>query len=189
MLASNLTCGELEEYHIKEIQYGVESPNNEMRQYVQKYITKSSEDVIKLFKLHNEHGIIVNASFILGLPFENVNYYKALAEFIDRIYTPQFTKVYLNFYTPHPVRGKIPDDVNIVTNDLNYYMHKIPVCYPKNPRMKVLVRQKMLSTYNSIVKRTKSEAYNPPIPDSIRQLFTHDSQLSGNEIMKYGEDY
>lgn len=189
MLASNLTCGELEEYHIKEIQYGVESPNNEMRQYVQKYITKSSEDVIKLFKSHNEHGIIVNASFILGLPFENVAYYKVLAEFIDKIYTPQFTKVYLNFYTPHPVRGKIPDDVNIVTNDLNYYTHKIAVCYPKNPRMKVLVRQKMLSTYNSIVKRTKSEAYNPPIPDSIRQLFTHDSQLSGNEIMKYGEDY
>lgn len=189
MLASNLSCGELEEYHIREIQYGVESPNSEMRTYVQKYITKSSEDVIKLFKLHNEHGIIVNASFILGLPFENVNYYKALAEFIDKIYTPKFTKVYLNFYTPHPVRGKIPDDVNIVTNDLNYYTHKIPVCYPRNPKMKVLVRQKMLSTYSSIVKRTKSEAYNPPIPDSIIQSFTHDIQPSGNEIMKYGEDY
>ena len=189
MLASNISSGELEEYHVKEIQYGVESPSNEMRQYVQKNMKKSTDDVIKLFKSHNEHGIVVNASFILGLPFESGDYYKALAEFIDKIYTPRFTKVYLNFYTPHPVRGKIPDDVNIVTNDLNYYTHKIPVCYPKNPRMKVLVRQKMLSTYNSIVKRTKSEAYNPQIPSSITQLFTHDSQLSGNDIMKYGEDY
>lgn len=188
MLASEISSQELAQYHIKEIQYGVESPSSDMRRYVQKFINKNDEDVINLFKAHNEYKIIVNASFILGLPAEDGHYYDSLAKFIQKIYTPDLTKVYLNFYTPHPVRGRIPDDVNIVTNDLKYYTHKIPVCYPKNPKMKVLVRHKMLVTYDNIVAQTNSRAYNPAIPLDIKQIFIRDGQLASNNIMKYGGD-
>ena len=176
------------QFHIKEIQYGVESPSSDMRRYVQKFINKNDEDVVNLFKAHNEYKIIVNASFILGLPAEDANYYESLVKFIQKIYAPGLTKVYLNFYTPHPVRGRIPDDVNIVTNDLKYYTHKIPVCYPKNPKMKVLVRQKMLVVYDKIVALTNSQDYNPLIPPDIKQRFTRDGQLANHDIMKYGGD-
>lgn len=188
MLTSKLSSSVLSEYHISEIQYGVESPSSEMRRYVQKEIKKSSEDVVKLFKDHNENGIVVNASFILGLPGENVDYYESLVSFIRQIYTPNLTKVYLNFYTPHPTRGKIPDDVCVVTNDLNYYTHKIPVCFPKAPKMKPLVKQKMLSAYTIIVEETHSRDFNPVIPKVIAQLFKRDEKLLNNEIMKYGGD-
>lgn len=188
MLASKISAEELAQYHIKEIQYGVESPSSDMRRYVQKFISNNDEDVINLFKEHNKYNIVVNASFILGLPAEDGHYYDSLSEFIQKIYTPGLTKVYLNFYTPHPVRGRIPDDVNIVTNDLKYYTHKIPVCYPKNPKMKVLVRQKMLAAYDRIVAQTNSKAYNPAIPAGIKKIFARDGQLASNNIMRYGGD-
>ena len=188
MLASKISSEELAQFNIKEIQYGVESPSSDMRRYVQKFINKNDEDVVNLFKAHNEYKIIVNASFILGLPAEDANYYESLVKFIQKIYAPGLTKVYLNFYTPHPVRGRIPDDVNIVTNDLKYYTHKIPVCYPKNPKMKVLVRQKMLVVYDKIVALTNSQDYNPLIPPDIKQRFTRDGQLANHDIMKYGGD-
>lgn len=188
MLKSNVSSEELAAYHISEIQYGVESPDSDMRKSVEKNISKSADDVIKLFKAHNNCGITVNSSFILGLPRENKAYYSSLISFVQQIYTPGLTKVYLNFYTPHPVKGKIPDEMFIVSNDLTYFNHKIPVCYPKNPRMKIIARQTMLETYEAIVEMTDSRAYNPRVPSDIASIFTRDNRQAKLEILRYGED-
>lgn len=189
MLETGISSQNLLRYHISEIQYGVESPNNELRKFVQKSIRKTNTEVINLFNSHYECGIIVNASFILGLPGEDKKYYNSLTEFIKKIYRPGLTKVYLNFYTPHPIKGRIPDEMNLVTNDLKYYTHKIPVCFAKIPRAKVKTRQDMLAAYNSIVAMTSSRTYNPPIPTEISKRLTQDNNPASNEIMKYGEDH
>ena len=188
MLESHQSAEDLAKFHVCEVQYGVESPNNDLRKQVQKSIGESTEDVINLFHSHYEHGIVVNASFILGLPGEDNNYYAALIDFIKHIYEPGMTKVYLNFFTPHPVKCKIPDDVFLVSNDLHYYTHKIPVCYSKTPRAKVYARRKMLDTYDKIVELTSSQDYNPTIPDQIRESYISDHYLENYEIMKYGEE-
>lgn len=188
MLDTRIPSTELVRYHIGEIQYGVESPNSELRKVVQKGIKESEAQVINLFKSHYECGIIVNASFILGLPGEDKKYYNNLTEFIKKLYEPGLTKVYLNFYTPHPIKGKIPDEMYLVTNDLKYFTHKIPVCYAKFPKANIKVRQDMIATYNSIVAISESKAYNPQIPAEIRRRMTQGNDPASNEIFWYGED-
>lgn len=188
MLESNVSVEELARYHICEVQYGVESPEDELRKQVQKGIGKSYEDVKNLFFSHYKYGIVVNASFILGLPGESVSYYTALINFIKEIYTPDKTKIYLNFYTPHPAKCRIPENVVLISNDLAYFTHKIPVCYSKGLPPKIHVRKKMLSTYDEITQLTSSQIFNPTIPDTIRAKFISDFRLEDNEIMKYGED-
>lgn len=189
MLQSSVSVSDLAQYHISEIQYGVESPEDDLRKQVQKSIGKSCNDVINLFKLHYEYNIVVNASFILGLAGEDRHYYSALTNFVQQIYVKGKTKVYLNFYTPHPVKGRIPEHVYLISNDLNYFTHKIPVCYPKYPLSKAPIRKKMLETYDKIIQMTDSQLFNPKIPSEIQKKFTMGNQsLDNSEIMRYGDD-
>lgn len=97
-------------------------------------------------------------------------------------------KIYLNFYTPHPSKCRMPEDAVLITNDLNCYTHKIPVCYSRVPRSKIHIRKKMLSTYDEIINLTASQRFNPPIPDWIKEKYSSDCRLENNEIMKYGVD-
>ena len=187
MVSSGLTTDELAQYHIKEIQYGVESSSNKLRRYINKGIGESAENVINLFNSHYKSGIVVNASFILGLTGEDSDYYNSLKDFISKIYKPHMSKIYLNFYTPHPAKNVIPDNLTLVTNDLNYFTHKIPIGYVIATMPKIRHRRKMIQTYDDIVSMTNSQEFNPKIPEDIKALLCSNNSLNTNKILKYGE--
>lgn len=162
----------LKDWKIDEIQYGVESPQNDILMMLQKGINIEKNKVINLFKEHYENEIKVNASFILGCSeLENSEYYKKLREFINRIANKEYLIPYLNFFTPHPTHSNLNrDKYTITTNNLNYYTHKIPVAYPST--MLQPAREAMLNIYDEISRETESILYNPVIPDEPSKLFS-----------------
>lgn len=183
---NDISVTKLKAWGIDEIQYGVESPQNDILMMLQKGITIEKNEIIDLFKEHYKNGIKVNASFILGCSeLEDKTYYKQLEQFIENIYDPTFLVPYINFFTPHPVYSSlVKDKYMITTKDFNYYTHKIPVAYPTN--MKSPQRNAMISAYNQIRKTTKSELYNPAIPEEARKLFSMGKSVFGqkNEIRR-----
>lgn len=175
----------LRKWGIDEIQYGVESPQNEILKVLHKGINIEYKVLEQIFKEHIENEITVNASLILAAStLEDENYYQKLTDFVDKFSKSGFFKPYLNFWTPHPFNSRIAvADHNVVTSDINYYTHKIPVSYPigiKNP-----ARELILKTYDQIVDITQSELFNPPIPDKAKNNFIIGNVINNGEIMRY----
>jgi hypothetical protein len=98
---------------------------------------------------------------------EDVEYYKELEEFMSNIYrNTSKPKIYLNYLTPHPynsrfdLRGGI---YHLVTDDLNYFTHRYPVCYVGNGDTTLNI--KMLETHNKIAEITESTHLNPQLEE------------------------
>lgn len=172
---------DLSALNISEIQYGVESPFDDLHKSLLKGLGATQDELLPFFLEHFDAGITVNASFILGLSSEDFAYYKRLESFIQSLTRSEKSnlfKPYFNFFTPHPFKGAIDNSYgSVVTHDLNFYTHKNPVCIPSLPTMNGKTRKAMLKTYDTIVAETKSALYNPPIRNDIKQKF-----LQGNTI-------
>ena len=162
MVTSGITLNEMRDLGIDEIQYGIESPDIYIRRSVRKgFVSSKKDDLVKFIRDHSECGITANCSFILGINGESVEYYKELYNFIKEIYSDSSKpKIYINFLTPHPYNSRFPlDNYSLVTDDLNYFTHKYPVCYSNDSTYGQ--RTRMLETYDRIVKYSNSETYNP----------------------------
>ncbi len=175
----------LKKWGVEEIQYGVESPQSDILKVLHKGIDVEYDKIEYIFKQHFENQITVNASLLLAVStLEDEKYYNKLLDFINKFVDTKYFKPYVNFLTPHPINSQISfSNHNIVTSDLNYYTHKVPVAYPdgiKRPQ-----REKMLKIYDDIVKTTRSENYNCPIPESAREIFLIGNTIDNGEIMYY----
>lgn len=174
----------LRNWGIDEIQYGVESPQSDILRILQKGMSIEKKGVTSLFQEHYNNEIKVNASFILGCTeLEDSEYYNNLQLFFEEIYNKDFLIPYLNFYTPHPTHSVVGNDkYTIITNDYNYYTHKIPVAYPKN--MHQPEREKMIDTYEKITASTNSREFNPPIPEKAKDHFIKGKVLSVHKAQR-----
>lgn len=171
MVTSGITLNEMRDLGIDEIQYGIESPDIYIRRSVRKgFVSSKKDDLVKFIRDHSECGITANCSFILGINGESVEYYKELYNFIKEIYSDSSKpKIYINFLTPHPYNSRFPlDNYSLVTDDLNYFTHKYPVCYSNDSTYGQ--RTRMLETYDRIVKYSNSETYNPLTDNMPKEL-------------------
>lgn len=75
-----------------QIDYGVESGNNDVLRFIKKGFTK--EQVVNTFRLTREAGINIRAFFILGLPTETVDTVKETIEF-SKVCDPDMAVFYL----------------------------------------------------------------------------------------------
>lgn len=175
MVTSGITLNEMRDLGIDEIQYGIESPDIYIRRSVRKgFVSSKKDDLVKFIRNHSEYGITANCSFILGINGESVEYYEELYNFIKAIYSDSSKpKIYINFLTPHPYNSRFPlDNYSLVTDDLNFFTHKFPVCYSNNSTYGE--RKRMLETYDQIVKYSNSETYNPltdKMPEELKNKF------------------
>lgn len=161
---------ELRNLGVIEIQYGVESFDYMLLSGINKGIKKKQIDKIKGFiKANADLNIIANCSFILGLSGENEEYYDELFSFIREIYdysTNCKPKIYINFLTPHPISSsfKLTRNYGMITTDLNYFTHKYPIgFYEQEDGVGYTLREKMIDTYEKIIKYTDSTKYNPSL--------------------------
>jgi radical SAM superfamily enzyme YgiQ (UPF0313 family) len=155
---------------IDEIQYGIETFDKNIRETVRKnyYDADDEKKLIDFIKQHADFDIVANCSFILGLDRENTVYYEKLIDFINKIYDSKKStkpKIYLNFLTPHPYNSQfsVGNHYTLVTNNLNYFTHRFPVCYAGDHDRQCNI--KMLETHDKIAENTNSKAYNPPLED------------------------
>jgi radical SAM superfamily enzyme YgiQ (UPF0313 family) len=110
--------GLLREAGFREIHTGVES----ITQSFDKGI--SEEQVRRKVAMVLDYGLVVNPSFILGLPGQTPEELRQDAEFIVDIGKDRRVKVYTCLYTPHPnSQIWISDDIRIVSDDLDDYTH------------------------------------------------------------------
>jgi len=194
MQKSDVTLSELQNFGVAEIQYGIESHDFYIRQRVNKGDYYESCDLVTFITSHATYNIIANCSFILGIEDETTIYYDSLLNFITVLYDKSNDpkpKIYINFLTPHPhnsndtsLNFSLPNYL-IITDDLDYFTHKYPVCFAKSANY--AIKDKMLKTYDAIVNYTCSQLYNPlttNIPKSLR-----DRLLSGNKITPRKNNY
>ena len=175
--SNNSYLEKLKKLGVEEIQYGIETYDSCIRKSVEKNYHNAGENkekFIEFIKRHADSGITANCSFILGLDGETTAYYDALINFIKKI-TEQNRKskppkIYINFLTPHPYNSRfiVADRYHYVTNNLNYFTHKFPVCY--TGLRDVDRNTKMLNTYAEIVNITNSEKYNPLLGEEVKDL-------------------
>lgn len=192
MVSSGITLEQLGKLGVVEIQYGIESPDIHIRKAINKGYQDNSK-LIDFIREHNKYGIIANCSFILGISGEDVDYYDALLDFIKKIYDDNSKpKVYINFFTPHPFNSKFSNrGYALITNDLNYFTHKFPVCFADTKPGGRGVRSKMLKTYDEIVDYTCSSLYNPKttnIPKELKQAFLNGRRIRIETLPKYESD-
>ena len=187
----NVTLEQLRDYGVHEIQYGIESHELNIRKNVSKGDYHDS-DLIDFIRKHTTIGITANCSFILGIEGEDIPYYDGLLQFIKQIYDESSQpKIYINFLTPHPYNSKFSlSKYSLVTKDLNYFTHKFPICIADNANR--AKRDKMLQTYDAIVKHSNSELYNPlteTIPTKLKNSFLRGDKckVSQMEYPKKGE--
>lgn len=157
---------------IREIQYGLETPDPNLLAKIKKGYRYENTQVLKFIKRTIETGITANCSFILGIEGESKQYYESLIDFFSELKQyKEKLKVYINFITPHPYRNTFPlENYSIVTNDLKFYTHKNPIAYPKT--MVRITRKEMIKTYKEIVKMFDPlYRYNPVIPTEIEEKF------------------
>lgn len=189
MVSSNISFEQLQDLGIDEIQYGIESPDIYIRKNVNKgFSLSTNQELVNFIRKHAEYNITANCSFILGIDGEDTNYYKELINFIKAIYSEKSNpKIYINFLTPHPYNSQFPlGNYNLVTNDLNYFTHKYPVCFSNKSTFGE--RKKMLDTYDEIVQYTKSKDYNPLVsdmPSNLIQSFLRGNKTIDIELPKY----
>lgn len=189
MVSSGITLEQLSKHGVDEIQYGIESPDVHIRKAINKGYQHNSE-LIGFIRDHNNYGITANCSFILGISGEDNDYYDALLNFIKRIYDEiSKPKIYINFFTPHPFNSKFSNrGYALVTNDLNYFTHKFPVCFADTQAGGRGVRSKMLKTYDEIVDYTHSLLYNPKtseIPKELKSAFLNGKRIRKDVPLKY----
>ncbi|OQB13703.1 MAG: B12 binding domain protein [Firmicutes bacterium ADurb.Bin193] len=189
MSNGNISLKYLQSLGVDEIQYGLESPDWSIRKSVNKgdhcLVSQDNASLIDFIRSHSFYNITANCSFILGIEGEDSVYYNNLFEFIKKIYdNDSKPKVYINFLTPHPYNSQISlSKYSLVTKDLNYFTHKYPVCFAESA--KAIQRRKILSTYDDIVKYTKSELYNPltdKIPSVLKESFLRGDKCQTNNI-------
>lgn len=192
LLSGTVDLEELSNAGIYEIQYGIETPNNEFLSKIKKGNNYDYNSVIDLIRKNSRYNIITNCSFILGIEGETTEYYEKLLGFFRSIHEDtsienELFKPYINFITPHPYKNSISDEnYKILTYDLRYFNHKIPVCYPKY--MKRIYRKNMIDTYHEIVKLFNAEQYNPLIPESISKQFISGSLYpTDNNTIQFSE--
>ena len=172
---------------IREIQYGLETPDPNLLIKIKKGYRYENSEIIEFIKKTIQTGIIANCSFILGIDGESKQYYDSLINFFSELKLfKDKLKVYINFITPHPYKNTFPlEDYQIVTNDLKYYTHKNPVAFPK--KMVRITRKKMISTYNKIVDMFDPEhRYNPLIPTEIKEKFL-DGKTTAKSLPNYNK--
>lgn len=192
MIQHKISLERLHDLGVDEIQYGIESPDIHLQRTVGKGFPKNSNEgkLIEFIRSHEKHGIRANCSFILGITGEDSEYYDDLYDFITKIYDSESKpKIYINFLTPHPVNSQFPtQNYVLATNDLNYFTHKFPVCYPQESTYGR--RKKMLETYDKIVEYTNSSLYNPPtskIPEPLKRAFLSGKpKLTSKDLPQYG---
>lgn len=176
VVTSGISLEELQSIGVDEIQYGIESPDLYIRKAVKKgYASYTNQDLVNFIKKHADYNITANCSFILGINGESTDYYTNLKNFIKEIYNDKSKpKIYINFLTPHPFNSQFPlNNYKLVTNDLNYFTHKYPVCFSQSSSF--VERKKMLKVYDDIVKYSNSEKYNPltsTMPEELKNAFT-----------------
>jgi anaerobic magnesium-protoporphyrin IX monomethyl ester cyclase len=110
-----------------EIHTGVES----VTQAFEKGI--SAQDVVAKIQMCLDAGLVVNPSFILGLPRQSRSDLLEDAKFIMDVGSDPRVKVYTCMYTPHPssqIYGD--DDFTLVSNDLDDFTHLRLVALPKS---------------------------------------------------------
>lgn len=186
IVASGITLKQLQELGVVEIQYGIESPDIHIRKFVRKGFERSrNEELVNFIREHTAYNITANCSFILGIMGEDSEYYNELVKFIKAIYNESSKpKIYINFLTPHPYNSRFPlDNYSLVTDDLNYFTHKYPVCRPKNSSRGLRIG--MLQVYDKIVEETNSQMYNPPsknMPEELKQRFIRGDVLDISEV-------
>lgn len=193
MLQHGISLARLHDLGVDEIQYGIESPDIHLQRTIGKGFPKTSDEteLIEFIRSHEKYGIRANCSFILGIAGEEPEYYDELYEFITKIYNDESRpKIYINFLTPHPFNSQFPtQNYHLVTNDLNYFTHKFPVCYPQDSTYGK--RKKMLEIYDKIVEYTNSSLYNPPtskIPEPLKRAFLSGKpKLVSKELPQYGK--
>ena len=181
----NIELKDLYEFGVREIQYGLETPDPNLLAKIKKGYRYENTEVIDFIKKTIQTGIVANCSFILGIDGESEQYYKSLISFFGELESfKDKLKVYINFITPHPYKNTFPlEDYQIITNDLKYFTHKNPIAFPK--KMKRITRKEMIVTYNKIVAMFDPEhKYNPVISKEIREKF-----LNGNNAAKSLPNY
>lgn len=160
------------EWGVREIQFGVETVNPEL----QSFIHKGSEHETRALKRFLEYvakiGIVVNASLILGIDGESARYYDNLVRFVGGLAHLERFKVYVNFYTPHPLQGKwsVPARGKLFNDDLSCFTHKIPLVSPSTISLRAQ-REAMLNAYDRLVDISQSASFNPPVPGHLREIF------------------
>jgi len=171
---------------VSEIQYGVESLNQQMLAIIKKNAKYSFKELKNFFTAHKDLGIIVNASFIIGIEGEDEDYYDYFLEAITEL-NDENIKFYFNFYTPHPFKSKwnISSASKLLNDDLSCFTHKIPIITPSTIGTRNQ-RQKMLQTYEDVVNITKSRQYNLEIPHGLKDIFlTGTKDFKNKDIRKY----
>lgn len=189
MIRGKISLENLRNIGVREIQYGLETPDQTLLSNIQKGYSYGSDALRQLIVQTADCGITANCSFILGIRGESKEYYKSLLDFFSSVdVNEQLLKIYVNFLTPHPYKNEFPKgEYYLTTNDLMYFTHKNPVCYPHE--MPRLVRVAMLETYDAIVQNYNMAQYNPQIDADIRETF-----IAGTKVKrviptyKYGED-
>ena len=171
MRSLNIDLKMLYTYGVREIQYGLETPDEALLRKVKKGYRYGAKDLSELIRKTTECGIVANCSFILGIAGETKDYYESLMEFFRKLNVDRkYLKIYINFLTPHPYKNEFPaGDYKLITTDLKYFTHKVPVAIPDG--MNRITRKKMLDTYDRIVAEYKMEHYNPKIDPTIRSKF------------------
>lgn len=177
MLREKVDLEHLYDIGIREIQYGLETPDSNLLVNVKKGYKYGQESLKNLIQRTTSCGITANCSFILGIYGESIDYYHSLLNFFEELQVDRsLLKIYVNFLTPHPYKNEFPkNEYSLVTNDLKYFTHKIPVCFPNG--MRRMTRIEMLGTYDKIVKFYNMGNYNPPINETIRTNF-----INGNRV-------
>jgi radical SAM superfamily enzyme YgiQ (UPF0313 family) len=175
----------LRDYHrwgVREIQFGIEAVNPQMLNMIHKGYEPETDALRDFLEYVADLGIVVNASFILGIEGESVKYYDGLIKFVRSLGHLERFKVYVNFYTPHPMlsRWTVPAKSRLLIDDLRCFTHKIPLVCPSTLTSRSH-RAAMLDTYDQIVALTKAERYNPAISSELRERF-----IGGNVDLSSG---
>lgn len=188
MIKEKINLEELYKIGVREIQYGLESPEKDLLFKIKKGYRYGTESVSNLITNTANNGIVANCSFILGIQGETIEYYDSLRQFFSKLdVSSDMLKIYINFLTPHPYKNEFPkSDYCLVTNDLKYFTHKNPVAYPK--KMKRAVRIEMLKTYKEIVQSFDISNYNPPFSDSIEKLVEEGKTITNPLLPNYEEE-
>ena len=158
---------------VREIQFGVESLKDHIRQLILKGVNISDNMMLDFLRLVTDCGIKVNASFIIGIHTETESYYKTLINEMEKNFSDDKKyKIYMNFITPHPINNKYDYDEKsyfLVNSYLGAFNHKTPILIPHNHGRKL--RKSMLSAYDNIREITNSKDFNPEVPIQYREQF------------------
>lgn len=112
MRSLNIDLKMLYTYGVREIQYGLETPDEALLRKVKKGYRYGAKDLSELIRKTTECGIVANCSFILGIAGETKDYYESLMEFFRKLNVDRkYLKIHINFLTPHPYKNDFPLEI------------------------------------------------------------------------------